>query len=208
MLQRIKSAAEPRGGWDGRRRGTHIPAPNTTYRFVPSHSLLSTIVSFPSVICKSVILSTILIFPKPHFSQTVNLKPWFYRNFGAGNELCLNCILLQDDSFYRQVLQLREGELLRETGKLSQRKGIGKSERLWGTAQHKSYLPVLLFFGFLFVFFLICTTKKGCKLLCNLSGRLKERTLKSTSIFLKVYFHIFSKICFALNLCTGDQKRK
>ena len=149
MLQRIKSAAEPRGGWDGRRRGTHIPAPNTTYCFVPSHSLLSTIVSFPSVICKSVILSTILISPKPHFSQTVNLKPWFYRNFEAGNELCLNCILLQDESFYRQVLQLREGELLRETGKLSQRKGIGKIKE---TLRHSSAQVLFACFFFFLMY--------------------------------------------------------
>ena len=163
VLQRIKSAAEPRGSWDRRRRGTHIPVSSNTYCLVPSHSLLSTIVSFPSVICKSVIIRTILIFSKPRSSQTMNLKSRFYINFGAGNELCLNCILLQDDSFYCQLLQLRERELLRETGKLSQRKVIGKiNETLRHSSAQKSYLPVFVFF---FFFFLIRTTMKGCKLL-------------------------------------------
>lgn len=176
MLQRIRSAAEPRGGWDGRRRGTHIPAPNTTHCLVPSHSLLSTIVSFPSVICKSVIISTILIFLKPHSSQIVNLKPWFYRNFGADNELCLNCILLQDDSFYHQVLQLREGKLLRETGKLSQRERIGKIRE---TLRHSSAQDL---FACLFIFFNVKQWRVA-NFFCSLSRRLKERTVKSISIF-------------------------
>lgn len=37
-------------------------------------------------------------------------------------------ILVQNDSFYFQVQQLEEGELLHETGKLSQKKGVYRNE--------------------------------------------------------------------------------
>ena len=89
---------------------------------------------------------------------------------------------MQDESFYRQVLQLREGELLRETGKLSQRKGIGKIKE---TLRHSS--AQVLFACFCFVFFNV-QPRRVANFFCSLSGRFKERTVKSTSIFIKSIF--------------------
>ena len=79
--------------------------------------------------------------------------------------------MLQDESFYRQVLQLREGELLRETGKLSQRKGIGKIKE---TLRHSS--AQVLFACFCFVFFNV-QPRRVANFFCSLSGRFKERTV-------------------------------
>lgn len=160
VLQRIKSAAELRGSWDGRRRGTHIPVPSNTYCLVPSHSLLSTIVSFPSVICKSVIISTILIFSKPHSSQTMNLKPGFYRNFGGGNEL----FKLHFVARWQLLLPVATAEGKRVAP--WDRKTITE-ERDWKNqrdfeAQLSTKVLFACFCGF---FFLIRTTMKGCKLL-------------------------------------------
>lgn len=49
-------------------------------------------------------MQQILIFSLCHSNQIADLNPWYYRNSEAATDTCLNYILLQDDSFYLQVL--------------------------------------------------------------------------------------------------------